>query len=906
MIHRVTGRHLALLVTAILALTALIPAAATHAQDTAVTITLAVQDNERDTYNAVVKDFEAANPGVTVQLATQTQSNIGAAANDVSAHLDGVQQLVSQSDVVLVRSTDVSAEGTRAGYFLNLQPLIDSDSALNAADFFPSIFRAFQWDQGTWALPLSASPVILTYDPAAFDKAHVTYPTAQWTLDDLIAAVKALTVVDASGKIVTPGIELFQGNNDIPLYMSLIGKPLADLNAIPNPPNIDQPETTKLLDGLVTLFQTVPSQSATNNQAPIRIQGFQQLLFGGGPGGGGGGNNASTRKGVLLPGGHSYLNVSGVAVSAATQYPDKAYALAKFLTTRTDIAGRGLAYPARQSLVTGAASGGTGGTGAIPGPGGFNIAAILARLVPDQRQLLTDAINVGYSTTDRRFYDFLGSAIRKATGTGTLDTKTAMATAQSEALNAEQVALTRKADASKVAVVATPVPTVAPNAGITLKFGMSGFGNAIPKKAEILALADQFVKDNAGVVGRVDVEQIGGGFGGNAATTGASSFDCFYLPYSAVPNLALDTVIALDPYLTADKTYDQKDYVAAALNQAQRDNKIWALPMNIAPTVMWYDPLAFGNAGATKPVAGWTIDSFKDALKTLAPTIKNNNPPFTVQGDAGSSMLMLVASYGGLPIDYRTNPITVKFTDQANVDAMQQVLDLAKNKLIDYRALAATLGIGLGLNGDPLYSQQLNGLNFGRPQRADTAAAASNYSPVTFPKGSKVQLMAFSVGTLYISATAQNADACYKWISTFAQHPELTEAMPARHSLLNDPKMDTLYGAALSATYRDVSTVLDDPNTIGAPSLIGGFTNIASIAVQHWLFQAWDNYVLNGKDLNTELQDSQKFADGFLQCAAGIPAFDPAQGKYSDYQQKFLTCATTVDPALKTQFRIGG
>jgi len=158
--------------------------------------------------------------------------------------------------------------------------------------------------------------------------------------------------------------------------------------------------------------------------------------------------------------------------------------------------------------------------------------------------------------------------------------------------------------------------------------------------------------------------------------------------------------------------------------------------------------------------------------------------------------------------------------------------------------------------------------------------------------------MSYSVGTLYINSTAQNTDACYRWISLFAQHPELTSAMPARNSQLADPNLETIAGKALAQAYRDAGAVLNDPNTIGAPSLIGGIANPVNTAIQHWLFQAWDNYVLNGQDLATGLATAQSFATGFLQCDAAVPAYDPAQEKYSDYLALVNKCVTTTDPTL--------
>ncbi len=58
--------------------------------------------------------------------------------------------------------------------------------------------------------------------------------------------------------------------------------------------------------------------------------------------------------------------------------------------------------------------------------------------------------------------------------------------------------------------------------------------------------------------------------------------------------------------------------------------------------------------------------------------------PFQPNDPSGSYLLMLIAAFGGLPIDYRTDPPTINFTDAATVDAIRQVLDLAKDGYIAY------------------------------------------------------------------------------------------------------------------------------------------------------------------------------------------------------------------------------
>ena len=839
----------------------------------ATTITLAVPVALRNAISdQVIRDFETANSGVHVQLVTSDVNTIVSPANSVTSHLDTVQKLASEADVFFITSDHfMTPEATRAGYFLNLQPLIDGDGQLNASDFNPKLFTAFQWDQGTWALPVGADAYVLTYDPAAFDKANLTYPTAAWTLADLTNAVKTLNVVDKSGQISGPAIEIYADDNDIPLYMSLVAKPIYDNGAIPNPPQLDLPETEALLTQLKELQKYLPLQLANFNTAPIRIESVLNLAFTV--------PNTPPRKGVLLPGGHSYLSVTGVAVSAGTQSADKAYALARFLTTRPELNNFN-AVPARVSLQR-----------QTNPNGGFNF-----KLPPDVKALLDQALANGYTASDARYYDYLSSAALKLK-TQNLDAAAALADAQQSALAAQQTAAARKADSSQVAVVATPVPTPDLSKGITLKFGVTVFATSLPHKAEIQALADQFVKDHPGVA-HISIDN---GFDG--VTTATSKYDCFYLPYSTVPSVQLDSILNLDPYLSADTNYNVSDYVGGVLNQVQRDNKTWALPVGLSPTVMWYDPLVFANAGAQQPTFGWGIDKFRDTLNTLKPFAKDGQPPFVMAGTGGegASLLMLIGSYGGTPIDWNTTPPTVKFTDPTNVAAMQQVLDLAKAGLIDYKSLGASFGIGSGSSkGAPFYSEQLSGLNFNPFGGGDSSPTdTSKLTAVTFPQGSATQALSYSEGTLYISAQAQNPDVCYQWLRIFAQHPELMSLMPARHSQLSDTALDTTVGKALASVYRDVGQVLDAPGTLKIPSLYDGGSNISGFIVQYWLFQAWDDYVLNGKDLDSGLQTAQQYASGYTDCVAALPGYDPKQQKYNEYLRTVLTCATKVDSRLK-------
>jgi ABC-type glycerol-3-phosphate transport system substrate-binding protein len=76
---------------------------------------------------------------------------------------------------------------------LDLQPLIDADPAFQRDDYPPALLAPFQKAGGLHGLPYSVSFRVLAYSKEAFDSAGMGYPTAEWTMDDLLEAARKLT-----------------------------------------------------------------------------------------------------------------------------------------------------------------------------------------------------------------------------------------------------------------------------------------------------------------------------------------------------------------------------------------------------------------------------------------------------------------------------------------------------------------------------------------------------------------------------------------------------------------------------------------------------------------------------------------------------------------------------------------
>src|SRR5690606_1028281 len=118
-------------------------------------------------------EFETQNPGIRVQpvYIPFEDAFVPPATDDLEAHLEAVKKLVQAADVGIISSMSLTPEATRAGYLLDLSPLASADASLDPADFPDAVWDSYRWDGGLWALPAKVEPLMMVYDPAAFDAA---------------------------------------------------------------------------------------------------------------------------------------------------------------------------------------------------------------------------------------------------------------------------------------------------------------------------------------------------------------------------------------------------------------------------------------------------------------------------------------------------------------------------------------------------------------------------------------------------------------------------------------------------------------------------------------------------------------------------------------------------------------
>jgi ABC-type glycerol-3-phosphate transport system substrate-binding protein len=592
---------------------------------------------------------------------------------------------------------------------------------------------------------------------------------------------------------------------------------------------------------------------------------------------------------TLIPGGTPVISVDGLAISAGTQNPEAAYEFIKFLTESPELLENAFgSIPARRSLADVDIS----DDQAVFG---------IEELSPEAEAVVQEALALALNPADFRFSELIADAADVMVAES-IDASTALEQVEQETLQDLAAADARRGVDEVIVVGPTPVPELAPGQN-SIRFAISSFISPLPTQDVWEQTIADFVADNPDV-GNVTLE-VEQNFGNVEPEDLAAQFDCFYLPNNVVRSIDLDTILALDPLLSTDPNFNRDDLVGQVFAEVQRENQTWALPLTLQPEVLFYNRDIFVENGVPLPEGGWTVPQFEEALRSIKVT-QDDPSPFVPQNLGNSYLLVLIASYGGLPVDYRTTPVTLDFTSPEVVDAAREVLDLAKAGYIAYEPSVegGLQFFGGGGDDDPvaIYNQLLNPLISLIGGGGDENEANQL---VTFPQGNQLNAVSYDLGAAYISATTDNVETCYRFISTIATTPGLFTDMPAFRSQIDAPETVQEQGEDAVAFYRAMDELLQQPSTVLIPTPItGALENTGNAIAQLWLNRAFDRYVLGDADLEAELQEAQQFANEFLDCIGGVEPADIGGEEFNAFIQEVLDCIGDVDPTLRDQLGI--
>jgi ABC-type glycerol-3-phosphate transport system substrate-binding protein len=855
------------------------------AQSDDIILTLAIQEWQQDVYDAdLFAEFAAIHPNVKVipVFLSPNETFFGSASFDIDEYLNNAEKMANKADVLAISSYAMGVEMTRAGYLLDLTPLLTSDFDFTADDFFPPALQAFQWDGGTWALPVSVNFEVLMYDRLAFDKAGYPYPDETWTLSNFIDAANALTIRDAAGKVMLPG---FYGFDERGFFRALLGRGFYDDTTLPQNPQLATPEVAAMLEEWLVFQKALfpeggPSGNINWDAIPLTISGTWRLDNNFGPNAGG----EYEFVGSLLPGGTALTNAEGFAISGGTAHPQAAYDLIKFLTAHPEVVNRFFGdSPARRSLV---------------GVETEDEIIFRPERSPEVQAIIDQALENALPYAEIRFADYLFLARQKMEEQA-IDALTALQQAEETALENLAAAEARKTTATLA--VPTPIPTPILSEGeIALNFSVSAFISPLPNRDKWEALIDEFVANDP-QVGQINL--VSGFVSQNELL---EQSDCLVSSTNIITILDSNLMLSLDPFLSADPNFDEADLLTGILPMVQRDGMTWALPLSAQTTIMWYHPEIFEKAGAFAPYNGWNVSDFEAALSQLQ-TYMEGGKPFMPSSGGNAYLMLLIAAYGGLPYDFVADPPTYDLTSPQNVEAIRQVLDLAKNGYMEYQELDTnSFSGGGGGGGDiPLYDGQLSIFDW----RFSNRQSEDPYRAVTFPRGTDSIPMALDIGTGIISATTQHPEACYRWLSTIAQHPEVLSAMPARRSLLNSEELKVSQGEDIVALYQEFDRLLQEPGVVLFPGQFGfGGSSYMGFYLQIFMNQAFDSYVLEDGDLDAALTLAQQQMDEYKACASSIEELEMAviadmtEEEAQVYFRQFAQCALDIQPELQERF----
>jgi multiple sugar transport system substrate-binding protein len=148
---------------------------------------------ELEVWQKVVDDFQAANPNIKVKVDV----------SDWDSYWTKLNTLVAGGSPpdVFAMDAPLYLDWQSRGALLNLKPYIDKTPGF-LDGVYPQTLQAYALPDGYYGLPRDFQTIVVFYNKDMFDKAGVSYPSPDWTYDDLRNVAKQLTLDNnGDGKI---------------------------------------------------------------------------------------------------------------------------------------------------------------------------------------------------------------------------------------------------------------------------------------------------------------------------------------------------------------------------------------------------------------------------------------------------------------------------------------------------------------------------------------------------------------------------------------------------------------------------------------------------------------------------------------------------------------------------------
>jgi multiple sugar transport system substrate-binding protein len=213
----------------------------------------AYSDNTKAEWQQIIKDFQAKNPKIKVNLDVESWDDINnVITTRVQAH--------NPPDILNI---DAYASFASEGL---LYPAKEVASPELMADFEPSFAENATIDGTQWGLPFIASARALFYNKDLFEKAGISDPPKTW--DELETDARKIKDAGAIGYGMPLGAEEAQGESAIWFYGAGGGYGEPKKLTIDTPENV---EGAKEMQKIIKMGVTEPNAGATNRDPLLNV-----------------------------------------------------------------------------------------------------------------------------------------------------------------------------------------------------------------------------------------------------------------------------------------------------------------------------------------------------------------------------------------------------------------------------------------------------------------------------------------------------------------------------------------------------------------------------------------------------------------------------------------------------------
>ena len=638
-------------------------------------VTFAVNGWERGLYEDQVELFEEANPDIKIEMISVDEL--------LDTEGSGIVVVSDQQDeslISLVQGADVISWYLQPGFvqdglLLDLNPLIDGDDDFEAEDYYPGTLERYQWDGGTWGIPLNASYTVIFYDKDLFDKAGVTYPEVGWSWDDFLATAEAVTMRD--GDEVTQWGFYSQFMDPLELVQAKIG-PIFDLESDPPTARLEDPEVIAAVQWFVDLhteYEVAPyapePQSEEDYLAYEEIfmamedgkvamwpDSLESYTW----------RSEDRNLGVVAfpvsddnPNSTPTQNYGGsiLAMSAGTTHPEAAWAWVKHLTEQNSnefafFGGDGpTSLPARQSVAEAS--------------GVWD--EMDEALVPAAQFAVEHGFVSSYPpAAGEKLYGLLSTIIDEEKETGE-----ALAEAQEEFDSGIEEILGDREDVEDIPefTVAEPPSSQIEEGDIVVRFVATDGDTSLYRRA-----AEDFHELHPDIVIKVEEPNFYNEEFSVKALIGEADVFQWWNPLTADEDLAL--VLPLQPFLSADADLSEEAFFPAALDQFRSQGQVVGLPAQVQVPFLNYNKRVFDAAGVDYPTAGWTLDDFLETAVALTNDESDDEKVYGYMADLFElgEVLVFLSLQDATLIDKSVDPPMANFTDPDTISALRWYTNL--------------------------------------------------------------------------------------------------------------------------------------------------------------------------------------------------------------------------------------